>query len=214
MSTNIGKPVIERALGERWNKLDTIIKLHYGLTPGSDTRLYLQGTMREVYHSKIGKLFLIPGRLFGALVPHKGNGIPTMVNNWTTRDDQHSMYWHRQLFFPNRDPVVFQSRMEHVRDNEIIEYVNYGLGIRLMTFTRNKALHFRSLGYVWKLGPLTLSIPNWMILGDAEIVEKAVSDRELFVDFNMIHPLFGRTFAYSGSFSIEKVEEGTARDGG
>ncbi len=213
MSANERKPVIERALGERWNKLDTIIKLHYGLTPGCETQLYLRGTMREVYHSKIGKLFLLPGRLFGALVPYKGKQIPTEVRNWTTSDNHQAMYWHRQLFFPNRSPAIFRSRMEHILDDEIVEYVNYGLGIRLKTFTRNNALHFRSLGYIWKLGPLTLSIPNWLILGDAEIVEKAISDNELFVDFNMVHPLFGRTFAYSGSFSIEKVVEGTAREG-
>jgi hypothetical protein len=97
--------------------------------------------------------------------------------------------------------------MEHIQDNEIIEYVNYGMGIRLRTFTQDNSLHFRSLGYIWKVGPITLSIPNWAILGDAEIVEKAISERELFVDFNMIHPLFGKTFSYSGSFIIDKFVE-------
>jgi hypothetical protein len=201
------KPVIQQALGERWNKLDTIIKLHYGLKPGCDTQLYLQGTMREVYHSKIGKLFLLPGRIFGALVPYKGREIPTEVKNWTSEENQQAMYWHRKLFFPNKKPVIFRSRMEHIHDNEIIEYVNYGMGIRLRTYTRDSALHFRSLGYVWKIGPITLSIPNWVILGDAEIVEKAISDKELIVDFTMTHPLFGKTFSYSGSFVIDKVVE-------
>lgn len=211
MSTNENRPVIEKALGERWNTLDSIIKLHYGLKPGCDTQLHLRGTMREVYHSKIGKLFLLPGRIFGALVPHRGREIPTEVRNWTSKEDEVAMYWHRSLFFPDRAPVIFRSRMEHSHGSEIIEYVNYGMGIRLHTFTRNKALHFRSLGYVWKLGPITLSIPNWAILGDAEIIEKAISDKELFVDFNMIHPLFGRTFSYSGTFVIEKIAEGIKR---
>jgi hypothetical protein len=203
------RPVIQKALGEKWNKLDTIIKLHYGLKPGCDTELHLRGTMREVYHSKIGKLFLLPGRIFGALVPYKGKEVPTEVKNWTSKENHQAMYWHRRLFFPDRDPVNFSSRMEHVKDNEIIEYVNYGMGIRLRTYTQDNSLHFRSLGYIWKMGPITLSIPNWVILGDAEIVEKAISDRELFVDFNMIHPLFGRTFSYSGSFIVDKIVEST-----
>jgi hypothetical protein len=205
MSIDHKMPVIQKALGENWNKLDTIIKLHYGLQPGSDTELHLRGTMREVYHSKIGKLFLLPGRIFGALVPYKGKEVPTEVKNWTSKENDQAMYWHRRLFFPNKDPVIFRSRMEHTQDNEIIEYVNYGMGIRLRTFTKNNSLHFRSLGYIWKVGPITLSIPNWVILGDAEIIEKAISDRELFVDFNMIHPLFGKTFSYSGSFIIDKI---------
>ncbi|MEW8696410.1 MAG: hypothetical protein AB2548_13385, partial [Candidatus Thiodiazotropha sp.] len=72
MSMEQRKAVIEKALGDKWNKLDSIIKLHYGLKPGHDTQLHLRGTMNEVYHSRIGKLFLIPGRIFGALVPYKG----------------------------------------------------------------------------------------------------------------------------------------------
>ena len=209
MSMEETMSVLEQALGEKWNSLDTIIKLHYDLKPGCDTQLHLRGTMREVYHSKIGKLFLLPGRIFGALVPYKGREIPTEVKNWTSKENRQAMYWHRRLFFPNKDPVIFRSRMEHSHANEIIEYVNYGMGIRLRTFTQNNSLHFRSLGYIWKVGPITLSIPNWAILGDAEIIEKAVSDRELLVDFNMIHPLFGKTFSYSGSFVIDKIVDGT-----
>ncbi|MBT3060442.1 MAG: DUF4166 domain-containing protein [Candidatus Thiodiazotropha sp. (ex Lucina pensylvanica)] len=207
MSMEQRKAVIEKALGDKWNKLDSIIKLHYGLKPGRDAQLHLRGTMNEVYHSRIGKLFLIPGRIFGALVPYKGMAIPTEVRNWTSRGNKQAMYWHRRLFFPGKDPVIFRSKMECVGKNEIIEYVNYGMGIRLQTHAQNNALHFRSLGYVWKVGPFTLRIPNWAILGDAEIIEKAVSDRELFVDFNMVHPLFGKTFSYSGKFVIGKVIE-------
>jgi hypothetical protein len=205
MSRDKNIPVIQKALGEKWNKLDTIIKLHYDLKPGCDTELHLRGAMCEVYHSKIGKLFLLPGRIFGALVPYKGRKIPTEVKNWTSKENQQAMYWHRRLFFPNKEPVIFRSRMEHIQDNEIIEYVNYGMGIRLRTYTQNKSLHFQSLGYIWKVGPITLPIPNWATLGEAEIVEKAISDRELYVDFNMIHPLFGKTFSYSGSFIIDKI---------
>jgi hypothetical protein len=205
MTTNKTKSVVEKALGEQWHELSNIIKRHYDLKPGNETEIHLRGTMHEVYHSRIGKLFLLPGRIFGALVPYKGNNVPTTVKNWTTRDGHQAMYWHRQLYFPGKTPVTFKSRMEHHCDSEIIEYVNHGLGIRLDTFTQDGALHFRSLGYVWKIGPLTLHIPNWIILGDAEIVEKAISEEELYLDFNMIHPWFGKTFAYSGRFVIDEI---------
>jgi hypothetical protein len=204
MSTTETQSVVEKALGKQWHELSTIIKRHYDLKPGGDTEFHLRGTMDEVYHSRIGKLFLLPGRIFGALVPYKGNDIPTVVKNWTSRDCHQAMYWHRQLYFPGKSPVTFQSRMEHRHDSEIIEYVSLGLGIRLHTFTQEGALHFRSLGYVWKIGPLTLHIPNWVILGDAEIVESAISKEELYLEFNMIHPWFGKTFAYSGRFEVDK----------
>ena len=67
------------------------------------------------------------------------------------------------------------------------------------------ALVFTSVGYVWDIGTARIPIPTWAILGDARIIEKAVSDHEFHIYFTMIHPLFGETFGYSGSFSIQET---------
>ncbi len=204
MQASNRQAVIKQALGEQWNELHPIVKRHYDITPGDDSQMIIRGIMSEVYHSKIARLFLLPGRIFGALVPYKGKDIPTEVKNWTTHDNHRAMFWYRTLIFPNKRPVIFRSRMEYVSNGEIIEYVKYGLGIRLHTYTQDRALHFRSLGYVWDIGPLSIPIPNWMALGTAEIIEKSLSDKEFFIDFIMTHPLFGKTFSYTGTFVIEK----------
>ncbi|MEJ2609917.1 MAG: DUF4166 domain-containing protein [Candidatus Thiodiazotropha sp.] len=196
------QPVIKKALGKEWEALADVIKKHYDITPGNNISLTLRGGMSEVYHSNIAKLYLLPGRLFGALVPYRGKNIPTTVKNWTKKNNDKAMFWHRTLHFPNKAPTIFQSRMEHLSGNEIIEYVRYGMGIRMALFEVNHSLVFRSVGYVWKIGGLTLSIPNWLILGDAVITEKAISKRELHLDFEIIHPLFGKTFSYTGVFTI------------
>ncbi len=52
--------------------IDIVIKLHYDITPGKSSNIIFKGLMNEVYHSNIAKLFIIPGRIFGDLVPHKG----------------------------------------------------------------------------------------------------------------------------------------------
>ncbi|WP_260295678.1 DUF4166 domain-containing protein [Sedimenticola hydrogenitrophicus] len=206
MSSTTSIPVIRRALGAQWENLHEIVQRHYAITPGESSRMVIRGNMSEVYHSHIAKLFLLPGRLFGALVPYKGRNIPTEVRNWTTAQDQRAMFWHRTLRFPGRSPVIFQSRMEHRRHDEIIEFVKFGMGIRMRISVEDSALIFRSIGYVWKIGGAALLIPNWLILGDAEIIEKGLSESEFFIDFNIIHPLFGKTFSYTGIFSI--IEEG------
>jgi len=187
---------------KEWNDLGEIVKRHYDITPGENSDMTIQGTMSEVYHSNIAKLFLLPGRIFGALVPYRGKQIPTRVKNWTRGNNHRAMFWHRTLEFPNKASVIFQSRMEHVSGNEIIEFVKYGMGIRMAMSVEERALIFKSVGYVWKVGPVTIPIPNWAILGDAEIIEKALSNKEFFIDFNMIHPLFGKTFSYTGTFQI------------
>ncbi len=200
--SNIKEPVIKQALGESWEELAEIVKQHYDITPGESSKMTIRGVMDEVYHSKIAKLFLLPGRIFGALVPYKGTDIPTEVRNWTSENNHKAMFWYRTLDFPNKPPLIFASRMEHITDDEIIEYVRYGMGIRMGMSVDDGALIFKSKGYVWKIAGITIPIPTWFILGDAEIIEKEISKNEFYIDFNMIHPLFGRTFSYSGTFSI------------
>ncbi|MES9833196.1 MAG: DUF4166 domain-containing protein [Candidatus Thiodiazotropha sp. DIVDIV] len=196
------EPVIKQALGTNWEALSEIVKQHYDITPGEDTTLILRGEMSEVYHSTIAKLYLLPGRIFGALVPYRGKKIPTVVKNWTSAKNSKAMFWYRTLHFPNRPQVIFQSRMEHLAGNEIIEYVKYGMGIRMALFEDNHSLVYKSLGYVLRIGRLKLPIPNWMILGNATIVERATSDTLLHLDFEIVHPLFGKTFSYAGEFAI------------
>ena len=198
------QPVIKKALGENWDELADIVKQHYDITPGKPSNMTIKGIMDEVYHSPIAKLFLLPGRVFGALVPYKGKNIPTEVQYWTTTDNNAAMFWHRTLEFPNKAPVIFKSRMEYVKNDEIIEYVRYGMGIRMRMSVNNGALIFKSIGYIWKLGEIKIPIPTWAILGNAEITEKSISDDKFFIDFHITHPLLGRTFAYSGVFSIVK----------
>ena len=202
MSQQSRLPVIRQALGENWNALGGIVRRHYDISPGTASNMTIDGLMSEVYHSAVGKLYLLPGRLFGALVPHKGRDIPTRVRNWTQPDDDSSMFWRRTLRFPARRPVVFRSRMVHVGGDEIIEYVRFGLGIRMRLSVREGALVFESVGYVWDIGGLRVSIPAWAILGDAVIVEKPLSDHSFHIDFVIRHPLFGRTFSYTGTFAI------------
>jgi hypothetical protein len=199
-------PVIRKALGEAWYELGNIVRQHYDISPGTASSMLIEGVMSEVYHSPIAKLFLLPGRLFGALVPYRGRNIPTQVRNWTQTDNAKAMFWYRTLRFPCRLPVVFRSRMEHVGDNEIIEYVRFGMGIRMLLCVRDSALVYESAGYIWRIGAISIPIPGWAILGDAVIIEKPLSENAFHIDFVIRHPVFGRTFSYSGNFAIAAVE--------
>lgn len=202
MSNQTRLPVIRKALGNGWSELGEIVRRHYDISPGNASDMTIDGIMCEVYHSLVGKLYLLPGRLFGALVPYRGRNVPTRVRNWTESGDDTAMFWHRTLRFPGRAPVVFRSRMVHAGNDEIIEYVRFGLGIRMRLSVRDAALVFESVGYVWDIGVLRLPIPGWAILGDALIVEKPLSDGQFHIDFVIRHPVFGRTFSYSGTFAI------------
>ena len=198
-------PVIRQAVGDSWGELANIVKQHYGITPEQLSKMTIKGIMDEVYHSKIAKLFLLPGRIFGALVLYKGILIPTEVNNLTSENNEKAMFWHRILNFPNKPPLIFALRMEYVGGNDIIEYVRYGMWIRMAMSVKDGALVFKSKGYVWNIVGMALPIPTWLILGNAIIIEKAMSDNQFYIDFTMIHPLLGKIFSYSGFFHIAEA---------
>ncbi len=189
---------IRQALGSDWLALAASIRRHYDLPPHTDTRLELEGIM-DVELSPIGRLFITVGRLFDALVPYKGCDIPVTVRNWSHPDSK-AMFWDRTFRYPEKYPVVFRSRMEYAGDNDIVEYVKYGLGIRMRLSTEGETLRYDSQGYQWDLGPLTLRIPDWLLLGKAIIRETPISEQAFRITFEINHPLWGRTFAYSGQF--------------
>ncbi len=195
-------PVIKRALGSAWGELHPLVRRHYDVRPGTEQRVTMRGTMDEVYHSTAAKPFLLLGRIFGALVPYRGRNVPVEVHNWGRIENTQDVFWHRTFSFPDRRPFVFSSRMVHIAGDEIVEYVRFGMGVRMRMSVRDGALIFTGIGYRWNLGPFTLYLPSWLILGHAVIEERALSDDEFLVDFKMEHPLLGRTFAYSGRFRI------------
>lgn len=92
--------IMQQALSQQWDDLDPIVQRHYAMAPGTAVDMTLHGSMDQVFHSNIAKLFLLPGRIFGALVPYRGSDIPTEVKNWTREDNTRAMFWHRTLQFP------------------------------------------------------------------------------------------------------------------
>jgi hypothetical protein len=203
MTTGTG-PIMRRALGDGWNRLGDVVRTHYNVTPGREGAVVMNGTM-TVYHSRLAYPFLVMGRIMGALIAKKGENVPVCVRNWC-RPGSPAIHWHRTFYFPGGAPLVFSSRMEHLAGDEIVEYVGLGLGVRLRLTEENGAMVFTSRGYQWKLGPLSLALPDWLFLGKSSIREIPVDDRHFRVEFTMRHPLLGETFGYHGNFSLEPVE--------
>ena len=189
---------IRQAMGDDWHRLGEIIRRHYDLAPHSDNQFELEGVM-DVTVSPIGRLFVSVSRLFDALVPFPGQNVPVRVCNWSQADSR-EMFWHRTFRYPDRKPVIFRSRMAYAGGRDIVEYVKFGLGIRMRLSAEGETLRYDSRGYVWNLGLFTLPIPDWLLLGKAVIREIPESEERLRVEFTVDHPLWGLTFGYAGKF--------------
>ena len=139
-------------------------------------------------------------RLLGALVNQQGKAVPATVEKWMEGDVQQ---WKRSISFHNGKTVFFKSHWVYAGGNELIEYVNSFMGLRMAVSVEEGELHYTGKHYVIKLGSFLLPIPEWLILGHTTIVETALNDDEFAMDFRLRHPLFGQVFRYAGKFTTQ-----------
>lgn len=198
----VQEPIVKRALGSDWAKVPQILRRNFDLSPGSDAEVRLKGVMHQISYSRIGRLFIYPGQLFGALVPYQGKDIGIRIDLRTHATDPRWMYWHRVHFFPESPEFMFSSRMEYLQGNEFIERVRSGLGMRMRASVADGVLKFEGICYQWDLWGITIRLPNWLLLGKGVIVERQMSEETFEMLFEIHHPWWGRTFAYTGVFSF------------
>lgn len=192
-------PLFKQALGEDWQKLHPAIRKHYDLRPGQSVTL--NGTMDKVSHSSWVKPLIWIGRMFGALVPYNGTNIPVEVKNVCPPQHNH-VHFLRHFAFPGRPPYPFNSRMEYWQGNSIVEFVRFGLGIRMKLSVVGNALRYETDGYIWRIGKLSIALPDNLFFGRGEIWERGIDKDRVDTEFTMIHPLYGATFHYGGQFQV------------
>jgi hypothetical protein len=126
------------------------------------------------------------------------------VKKWQQTDPS-ILHWQRHIQAgDNGKRCVFASRMLWQQDHELIELVGVGFGIRLQLSVEQGKLVYQSRGHLLKLGPLTLPIPDSLLLGHALITEQALSEDTFQLDFKITHPLWGTTYYYGGIFAVPK----------
>ena len=191
-------PLLQKALGEDWDKLPAVIQKHYSIPTNSSTRL--KGNMQIGFPNFLYPLISLI-HLCGGLVLKRGNNIETLVEK-TQSVKNTTLCWKRTLTYPDKNKDYFYSQMTYLQDHELIETVRFGFGLRLKVSVIDGNLVYRSNGHIWQYGRLRLSFPDWMLLGKATIIEQAVSEQQFKLDFNINHPLWGKSYWYHGIFQV------------
>jgi hypothetical protein len=198
----VQEPIVKRALGADWERVPAILRRNFALCPGTEGEVRLRGLMHEISYSRIGSLFVWPGRLFGALVPYQGRNVRIRIDIRTHATDPRFMYWQRVHFFREHPEFIFASRMEYAGGNDFIERVRTGLGMRMRASVSDGVLKFEAQCYQWDLFGLRIRLPNWLLMGTGVILERQTAPDEFSMHFEINHPWWGRTFTYSGVFSF------------
>lgn len=185
------KSLMQRALGDDWDKLPPALQAHYRFGTTTD-----RGAM-DIEYPRFMQPCLSLLRLVGALVDRGGRQISTVVEKCVAGERQ---YWRRTITYPDGKTIRFDSFWVLAGGNQVIEFVNPVLGLRMAPGVVDGRLHYRGVHFVLKLGPLLLPIPQWLVLGHTTIVEEALDETRFAMDFRLTHPLLGQVFRYAGRF--------------
>lgn len=182
---------MQKALGNQWQQLPAALKSHYQHNSNSDIG-YLNIEYPMYMHPYLTFL-----HLFGVLINRRGKNIPTTVEKHM---QDHFQFWKRTICFPGNKTILFNSFWIYDRKNELIEFINPFIGLRMNVHVQNDKLYYEGCHFVVKIGKFLIPIPEWLLLGHTTITETALSDSEFEMDFTLKHPLFGNIFRYSGKF--------------
>ena len=185
------KSLMQQALGADWDKLPPALQAHYRFGTTTDT-----GSMDIEYPRFMQPVWSIL-RLLGALVDRQGKSVTTIVEKRVVGERQ---VWQRTITYPDGQIVRFDSFWVAAGNAEVIEFVNPVLGLQIAPYVVGEKLHYRGVRFIAKLGPVSIPIPEWLVLGHATIIEEALDDTHFAMDFRLTHPLFGQLFRYSGKF--------------
>jgi len=195
-------PVFKSILGNDWHSLGEIIRRHYFLRPTSNDYICVSGEMSEIHHSTIAKLLIPFALLAGAVVPYRGKKIPVDVHYNASPSDS-NIYWDRVFKFQRGD-FHFKSYMEPVKENEVIEFVRFGIGIRLRVTVEEGALVFRDIAYVWRVFGYNIPIPGKWLMGRVYVEERPFDQQFFTMKMTLTHPFLGELFRYSGKFKLNE----------
>jgi hypothetical protein len=187
--------IMQMALKDQWQELPQSLKAHYQGDDNADV-----GKL-SIEYPKAMQLPLNLLKILGALINRAGNEIPATVEKSMRRNKQ---YWRREINFLDGRKVIFKSVWQYHDGNELIEFVNRFIGLRMAVKVEDEILFYEGKGFELRLGKLRLSIPEWMLLGHTSIEEKAIDDNHFAMDFRLHHPLFGQIYRYSGTFNTEQ----------
>lgn len=190
--------MFKNILSKQWPLLSPVLQDHYGISDGEAFKM--QGQL-AVKHGRFIKILMPLIRLTGALVPVEGEAFNVTVENKRIGD---TFIWHRK-FEKDHTIYEFNSKMQQF-DNDIVEFVGLGIGIRMGLNVSNGGLVYEDKGYVFKIGSKLIPIPLHLLIGKSVIEEFVNSDNSH--DFNMRfvvkHPWFGFAFSYEGYFNYIK----------
>lgn len=194
------QPIFESVFGHQWATLPQIMKIRYSNRPFSNDMVIVKGKL-NIWFSKVMILLLPILRCLKVLVPYQGIDIPVIVK-LRSNSDLPGLYFDRMFYFPEKQPYQFCSYMQHVKNNNVVEFIRFGIGWSMKCSYDGKKVLLEHNGYVWKIFGILIPVPLRFIMGNIHAEEEPISDDSFRLLVKITHPLFGKIFEYNGELQI------------
>ena len=198
------EPAFKSVFGDAWKTLPPVIHKRYSNNRYSDDISQSKGLV-DVDFSWLFRIISPFCNLFKILVPYRGRDIPLTVS-YISKPDSKATYFHRVFSFPNKKPYLFKASMLPTRDNEVIEFMNLGIGWKMYYTYDGESVKLNHKGYVWRVFGRLIPIPLGLFLGEGYAEETPVSNDEFFLKMGLKHFLFGDVFSVKGQFRMVSDE--------
>lgn len=200
---NKSEPIFKSLFGLAWEKLPPVFRKRYINRPFCHDISTVEGKM-DISFSKIMSCLMPFFRLFHVLVPYSGKNIPVKVD-FRSLIDSDTVCLDRKFYFPGKKPYAFNSRMQIIKNNDVIERMAFGIGWKTHYFYDGKKVVMQHKRYIWNLFGLNIPIPLEIFIGKGHAEEEVIDDNSYRVTMTMSHPLFGTLYSYSGDFTFKKL---------
>lgn len=197
------EPFFKPIFGKGWSQLPPVMQKHYAVRTGSGDVVVTEGEM-TIERSWLARLLAPLMRVCGALVPYCASRVPVTVR-FVCPMGTKRFYFDRQFRFPGHVPYRFRSYMERTDGSEVTEFMRFGLGWRARYSWERSRVRLQHLGYVWRVFGLRIPVPLGLVLGSGDAWEEPIDDDSFRMWMDLVHPWFGVTYRYGGTFRITEV---------
>lgn len=196
-------PIFADIFGSSWSELPPAMKSHYCIRANSEDQVTVEGTL----DIQVAWFTGLIARLSGTLVAHSGSDVPVTVTFRSGQGpyDGRAFYFDRVFFYPKHGTKYFRSRMVPIGGNELVEMMRFGIGWKMAYRWDGEKVILEHRGYVLRIGKRMFRLPLEWIIGRGYAEEHPESNDTFSMLTYVLHPWFGKTFAYNGRFKISQT---------
>jgi hypothetical protein len=193
-------PIFKDIFGTAWEAMPIVFKKHYQNRPYCNDITQTNGIM-SVYIAPFLRPLTPLIALSQTLISQSGNNIKTIVK-FKSNENDNCFRFEREFEF-NDKKRCFNSKMEPIGDNQLIEWTQSGIGWGCAFVYNDNKISLLHRGYFVKLFGKNIRLPIELFVGKGYAYEQAKSNNAFDMYMEIKHSLFGKIYSYSGTFYID-----------